>query len=346
MQETPKIIEQCGRLDIIIRTAEAANHQFAVGACQILLVSCTFSPTTREDSMSNDRAPAHDDRWENHIPWSLRYQVVLEKGNWKKFFSLLSDRLSSLIEHHEAGITSHSHFLERLSAESLGRFVAQNSTYTPDLQIRLFFSPNETLKGMDKQKDKDPLRYILDRLEVLQSFLVLLPLHQKHNALPSLIRDVKRFAAESNVWLNIQGNPPTLVPLEEPLLQKEVLDRLLPRLEEKFPEQAADLIKAYHDLLKGIDTNTVFGNAFKALEELAREISGDPKLELSNASAFGKYFSKLHGTIQVAITKLTAHRGDEGAHGRRGPDEYEIRYLLFSICNVALLLLEYEDHCG
>lgn len=136
------------------------------------------------------------------------------------------------------------------------------------------------------------------------------------------------------------------MPLEEPLLQKEVLDRLLPRLEANFPERAADLIKAYHDLLKGVDTNTVFGNAFKALEELAREISGDPKLELSNASAFGKHFSKLHGTIQVAITKLTAHRGDEGAHGRRGPDEYEIRYLLFSICNVALLLLEYKDHCG
>ena len=259
---------------------------------------------------------------------------------------MLSNRLSSLIEHHEAGIRDHRHFLERLSAESLGRFVADNGSYTPNYQVRLFFSPNEIHKEMQRHRDKDPLRPILDRLEVLQSFLVILPLHQKHNALPSLIRDIKRFAAESNVWLNIQGSPPTLVPLEEPLLQKEVLDRLLPRLEEKFPARAADLIKAYHDLLKGVDTNTVFGNAFKALEELAREISGDPKLELNNASVFGKHFSKLHGTIQVAITKLTAHRGDEGAHGRRGPDDYEIRYLLFSICNVALLLLEYKDHCG
>lgn len=296
--------------------------------------------------MAKDRAPSHDDRWGDHIPWSLRHHVVLEKGNWTKFFSLLSHRLSSLIEHQEAGIKSHPHFLQRLSAESLGRFVAQNDTYTPDRQIRLFFSPNEIQKEMQERSDKDSLRPILDRLEVLQSFLVLLPRHQQHNALPSLIRDIKRFAAESTIWLNIQGNPPTLVPLEEPLLQKEVLDRLLPRLEEKFPARAADLIKAYHDLLKGTDTNTVFGNAFKALEELAREISGDPKLELSNASAFGKHFPKLHGTIQVAITKLTAHRGDEGAHGRRGPDEYEIRYLLFSICNVALLLLEYKEHCG
>lgn len=296
--------------------------------------------------MSNDRAPARDDRWGDHILWSLRYQVVLEKGDWTRFFSLLSYRLSSLIEHHEAGIQNHSHFLERLSAESVGRFVANNQTYTPNHQVRLFFSPNEIHRAIQERGDKDPLRPILDRLEVLQSLLLLLPLHQRHNALPSLVRDIKRFAAESNVWLNIHGSPPTLVPLEEPLLQKEVLGNLLPRLEEKFPERAADLIKAYHDLLKGVDTNTIFGNAFKALEELAREISGNTKLELSDASALGKHFPKLHGTIQLTITKLTAHRGDEAGHGRKGPDEYEIRYLLLSICNVALLLLEYKEHCG
>ncbi len=112
----------------------------------------------------------------------------------------------------------------------------------------------------------------------------------------------------------------------------------MPRLEEKFPERAADLIKAYHDLLKGVDTNTVFGNAFKALEELAREISGTPKLELSDHTALEKSFPKLHGTIRGTIVKLSAHRGDEGAHGRKGPDEYEIRYLLLGICNVALVL--------
>jgi len=296
--------------------------------------------------MSNDRAPAHDDRWGDHIPWSLRYQVVLERGDWTRFFSLLSYRLSSLIEHHEAGIRDDRHFLERLSAESLGRFVADNRTYTPDHQVRLFFSLNEIHREIQEHRDKDSLRPILDRLEVLQSFLLLLSLHQQYNALPSLVRDIKRFAAESNVWLNIHGSPPTLVPLEEPLLQKEVLGNLLPRLEEKFPERAADLINAYHDLLKGVDTNTIFGNAFKALEELAREISGNTKLELSDASALGKHFPKLHGTIQLTITKLAAHRGDEAGHGRKGPDEYEIRYLLLSVCNVALLLLEYKEHCG
>ena len=160
------------------------------------------------------------------------------------------------------------------------------------------------------------------------------------------MRDVRRFAAESGVGLDIKGNPPTLVPIEEPLLQKEVLDRLLPRLEAKFPARAADLTKAYHDVLKGVDTNTVFGNAFKALEELAREVSGVSKLELSERHALEKSFPQLHGTIRETIIKLAAHRGDEGAHGRKGPDEYEIRYLLLSICNVALVLLEYKEHCG
>ncbi|MBK9307826.1 MAG: hypothetical protein IPM58_12230 [Nitrospira sp.] len=259
---------------------------------------------------------------------------------------MLSYRLSSLIKHQEANLQNLHHFLEQLSAESLGRFIADNRTYTPDHQVQLFFSPDEIHREIEEHRDKDPLRPIHDRLEVLQSFLVLLPCHQKDNALPSLIRDIKRFAAESNIWLNIQGSPPTLVPLEEPLLQKEVLDRLLPRLEEKYPDRAADLIKAYHDLLKGVDTNTVFANAFKALEQLARDLSGNPKLELTKEPELRDHFSKLHRTSLVTITKLAAQRGDEGGHGRLGPDEYEIRYLLFSICNVALLLLDYKEHCG
>lgn len=296
--------------------------------------------------MSNDRSPTHDERWGDHVPWSLRYQVVLEKGDWTKFFSLLSSRLSSLFEHNEAGIRDHHHFLDRLSAESLGCFVTKKEAYDPYLQVRAFFSPEKIAKEMQEDPNNTPLRHILSRLEVLQSLLVLLPIHQKHNALPAVVRDIRRFAADTGVLLNVKGDPPTLLPLEEPLLQKEVLDRLLPRLEADFPERAADLIKAYHDLLKGVDTNTIFGNAFKALEELARQLSADPKLELTKESELRRHFPKLHGTIQVTITKLAAQRGDEGGHGRLGPDEYEIRYLLFSICNVALVLLECKEHCG
>ncbi|MEW6248037.1 MAG: hypothetical protein AB1555_15160 [Nitrospirota bacterium] len=185
-----------------------------------------------------------------------------------------------------------------------------------------------------------------DRLEVLQCLLSLLAQDGRHEALDSFQRDIRRFMADSGVQLNIKGNPPLILPLEEPLLQKEVLDKVLPRLEATFPERARDLGSAYHDLLKGVDTNTVFGNAFKALEELARNLTGDGSLKLSDRAALEKHFPKLHGTIRASILKLAGHRGDEGAHGRKGPDEWEIRYLLLSICNVALLLLEYKDHCG
>lgn len=40
--------------------------------------------------------------------------------------------------------------------------------------------------------------------------------------------------------------------------------------------------------------------------------------------------------------KLRAHRGDEAAHGRKAPAQSEIRYLLFQVCNLALLLLDQE----
>ncbi len=188
---------------------------------------------------------------------------------------------------------------------------------------------------------------IAERLEVLQSiFILLLQQGRNPNALKSLVRDIRRSAAESSVLLDVKGKPPTLVPLEEPLLQKEVLDRLLPRLEVRFPARAADLLRAYHDLLKGEDTNTIFGNAFKALEQVARDLSGATQLQLSDRGALERAFPHIHGTIRESITKLAAHRGDEAGHGRKGPDEYEIRYLLLSICNVALLLLEYKEHCG
>lgn len=328
----------------------------------------------------NDRSPAHDPRWESHVPWSLRYTILVEKGDFPKFMTMLGTRLHILFEHNEANIPNISYFLARLVTESLGRFQAKSgqtygnmvyhyfvpttiqedanarTTNDPEKKDcdRLLFSDRKAYaKALAIEQATKPARYaahwqnlIAERLEVLQSIVVLLQQDKKHEALKSLVRDVRRFAAESCILLDIKGDPPTLVPIEEPLLQTEVLDRLLPRLETKFPSRAADLTKAYHDLLKGVDTNTVFGNAFKALEELAREISSVPKLELSDRASLEKSFPKLHGTIRETIIKLAAHRGDEGAHGRKGPDEYEIRYLLLCICNVALVLLEYKEHCG
>ena len=126
----------------------------------------------------------------------------------------MSNRLSSLIEYREAKIESHYHFLEKLSSESLGCFDSGAYNGTLDDQVRVFFSPDQINQEIQKSKAKNRFRPIIDRLEVLQSLLVLLPQYQQQDALPSLIRDLKRFAAESSVWLTIQGSPPTLVPLE------------------------------------------------------------------------------------------------------------------------------------
>lgn len=319
----------------------------------------------------NDRAPVHDDRWGDHIPWSLRYSTFSQKGDFDKFMTNLATRLHTLIEHNEADIPNKSHFFARLKSESLGRFRPEFGQSFAE-NMRCYFDPeiisreaairtnenpeakeSKSLYDIGNRFSKEPKRYathrrnlIAERLEVLNSILFLLGQDKKDGVLKDLVRDVRRFAAASGVLLNVNGDPPTLLPLEEPLLQKEVLNRLLPRLQENFPDRASDLIRAYHDVLKGVDTNTVFGNAFKALEQLARDISGNPKLELTKEPELRGHFPKLHRTILVTITKLAAQRGDEGGHARLGPDEYEIRYLLFSICNVALLLLEYKEHCG
>ena len=50
----------------------------------------------------------------------------------------------------------------------------------------------------------------------------------------------------------------------------------------------------------------------------------------------------MHGTIHATMENLNAHRGDKGGHARTAPEAFEMRYLLLNICNVALLLLDYE----
>lgn len=177
------------------------------------------------------------------------------------------------------------------------------------------------------------------RLGVLEVLLSIVPDSSKW--LPNLIRDIRRAFAEAKLPLDIKGTPALIVPLDETLLQREVIDRLLPRLSAQFPQQANDLTQAYHDLLQGADENTVFGNAFKSLEEIARQISGDRSLTLSDDKDIKKAFPLLHSTTHATIIKLAAHRGDKGAHGRQGPPLHEMRYLLLSICNIALLFMDY-----
>ncbi len=91
-------------------------------------------------ALPNDRSGAQDVRWEDHVPWSLRYSASVTKGDYGKFFSLLSVRLGNLISFNEAKLKSVFHFVGQLASESLGKFETV-STYTPSRQIKDFFTP-------------------------------------------------------------------------------------------------------------------------------------------------------------------------------------------------------------
>ncbi|GEM_PF-4016016 len=137
----------------------------------------------------------------------------------------------------------------------------------------------------------------------------------------------------------IQG----IVPLDEPLLQTEVIDKLVPRLFEKFPERAKELVGAYHVLVSGKDCDSIFAEAFKTLEQLARDITLDSGF-VFDKSHLDKHFPLLHPTIHQTLVRLGGHRGDKAGHGKDAPPLHEIRYLLFAVCNSALLLLDYPGN--
>jgi hypothetical protein len=202
----------------------------------------------------------------------------------------------------------------------------------------------KALEAAKDHKSKDwQLHYhhiVRERISVLEALLRIMP-PDKPETTSQLIRDIKRFFAEAGIMLDIKGNPPLIVPMEEPLLQKETIDKLLPRLESQFPERAQELVRVYHKLLEGKDLDGVFIEAFKTLEEIARTLTKYKSFKFNSSKDLKKYFPDLHSTIHETIIRLAGHRGDEGAHGRSAPDPHEIRYLLFSICNVALLLLDY-----
>jgi len=162
------------------------------------------------------------------------------------------------------------------------------------------------------------------------------------NAFNDFVQDLRSFLAEAEIMLDIDADRCLINPIEEQLLQREIIDTLMPRLTSRFPERARELISAYHDMLGGKDFDDIFISAFKTLEEIARGITNDSKFEF-NAKCLQKYFPKVHKTIHTTIVKLDAHRGDKGGHGKAPPEPHETRYLLFSICNIALLLLDYNS---
>lgn len=199
------------------------------------------------------------------------------------------------------------------------------------------------IKAKSSKNEREQVYYrplFIQRLGVLEILLRILPKNSEW--FTDFVADIRKYLAESGVMLDINTSNYNIELLEEPLLQKEVIDNLLPRLRSRFPERADELIKAYHDTLRGENFDDIFIGAFKTLEEIGRSLTGDNNFEFSNAF-LKKYYSGLHETIHTTIIKLNAHRGDKGGHGRSTPAPYEIRYLLFSILNIALLMLDYVE---
>lgn len=195
----------------------------------------------------------------------------------------------------------------------------------------------------ERRKNRHYLSLVNERLGVLESLFRILPTQTPWYA--ALIQDIRRFLAEAEIMIDLRtdkGFPPRIVPLDEPLLQQEVVDKLLSRLYERFPERAQELVNAYHDLLSGKDGDSIFSEAFKTLEQLARDLTGDSGF-MFDKEHLEKHFSLLHGTIQHTLIRLAGHRGDKAGHGKDAPPFHEIRYLLFAICNTALLLLDYPQ---
>jgi hypothetical protein len=183
---------------------------------------------------------------------------------------------------------------------------------------------------------------IAERVETLEAvFRTVMKLGGKKVALDALVADLRRACAAKHVPLDIRGHPPLIVPIEEQLLQQNVIEPLLTRLAARWPDRANELIGAYHDMLTEKPPDEVFGNAFKTVEEIARSLTGDSTFEFSDAD-LKRWFPTMHSTIKTTISKLRAHRGDAAAHGRKAPTRSEIRYLLFHLCNTALLLLDSE----
>ena len=209
-----------------------------------------------------------------------------------------------------------------------------------DLQEVQQIVKNAELQIETVKKSKIDFYYVPlfnQRISVLEVLLRILP---QSNWVNDLLVDIRRFFTESEISLEIKGVPPLIVPMEEPLLQREVLDNLLPRLSKKFPERAKELIDCYHRVKTGKDLDSIFSEAFKSLEEITRSITGNNKFVFDKAN-LKKYFPLLHSTIHETIIKLAGHRGDKAGHGKASPYLHEIRYLLFSVCNIALLLLKY-----
>ena len=276
----------------------------------------------------------NDDRWGGYIPWFLRGESLPGSGDFDIFFKRVGQRLATHFQFEQYDRYENRRFGAYLESESLQRY-QHNADQSLAPQIRGYFG-SDLAKIADRVAargyNSPPLaRQALykpysERLGVLEIILRMLPIE----VIAPIGRDIRRALAEAEIPLDLRGTPPAFVPLDEPLLQREVIVRLLPRLEARFPHRAKELITAYHDLISREKPGDIFLDAFGTLEGIAREITGDDRF-MFDAVSLHKHFGNLHKTVHITMIKLAAHRGDNAGHGRADPGAHELRYLLFDL---------------
>jgi hypothetical protein len=243
-----------------------------------------------------------DERWGGYIPWFLRKASLPGSGDFQTFFSRVGQCLERWFnERRFTGMAAVSltglnrnrsldEFSAWLETESFQRYRHDPRAFFP-LQIRRFFDP---FAGYSVAQLAD--------WPVVQRCLVEVGLTQEESAQIHLKRLGVLEIILKSIPLDLEV-PPEFRPLDEPLLQREVIDQLLPRLEARFPERARELIAAYHDVVSGQAPDIVFKEAFATLEAIVRDLTGDSKFIFDQAH-LDRHFGMLHGTIHQTLIKL------------------------------------------
>ena len=178
--------------------------------------------------------------------------------------------------------------IENRSTGAIKRYVEAESQYNTAL--------NTTRQSRASRVAAHFSESVVERISVLEAILRILP--RDNVWVQQLIGDIRRFAAEANMMLDIEVTEagPVISPLEEPLLQSEVLDKLMPRLSAHFPARAAELVNAYHMLVAGEPADRIFTEGFKTLEEIARDLTGDRNF-MFDREHLNRQFSGLYPTV-------------------------------------------------
>lgn len=193
-----------------------------------------------------------DPRWGNYAPWFFR-STELCHGDYRLFLMRIAHRLKQLFLHnyHEAQVQDLDHFGARIESQTFQRFKYKYEYPSAlDNQIEAYFDPltleNQAAGGFYGNKPVSLLdlprpgksnperegrfrKLVSERLGVLEAICQILPDSNGRKAM--LIRDIRRYFAEAGIMMDMTGDPPLIVPIDEALLQREIIDRLLPTLD-------------------------------------------------------------------------------------------------------------------